>query len=69
MPLCRRCADEGVARTAEVIDHMIPLAHGDSDDDANTQPLRKEHHEAETRRDMSFRAKPTFGADGWPVDG
>lgn len=66
-PLCRHCKAQGVTRAAEVIDHIIPLAHGGTDDDANTQPLCRSCHEEKTRADMGYREKPVIGIDGWPV--
>lgn len=66
-PLCRHCLAQGVTRAAEVIDHIVPLAHGGTDDDTNTQALCLSCHEAKTRSDMGYREKPVIGIDGWPV--
>lgn len=56
-------------RAAEVIDHIIPLAHGGTDADDNCQALCVECHDAKTRSDMGYREKPVIGIDGWPVEG
>ena len=66
-PLCRHCLAQGRTTAATAIDHIIPLSHGGTDDDGNTQALCEPCHEAKTRRDMGYRDKPEIGADGWPV--
>ncbi len=35
-PLCRDCAPQGIVTAVEVVDHIVPLALGDDDSDANT---------------------------------
>lgn len=42
--LCEMCKSEGIVRLADVVDHIIPLALGGSDDDGNTRNLCNEHH-------------------------
>jgi 5-methylcytosine-specific restriction protein A len=50
-------------------DHIVPLAHGGTDDDANVQCLCLECHDAKTRADFGQRAaRPRIGIDGWPID-
>lgn len=65
-PLCRMCADEGYVTEATTIDHIIALANGGTDTDDNCQALCAKHHEAKTARDLGYKAKPSYGADGWP---
>jgi 5-methylcytosine-specific restriction protein A len=66
--LCEDCATEGRVEVATVVDHIIPLALGGSDDDANTRNLCKRHHEQRTAEQFGHRKKVTIGADGWPSD-
>lgn len=43
-PLCRRCAEQGVVRLADQIDHIRRLEDGGGDEDANLRPLCVECH-------------------------
>lgn len=65
-PLCRHCAEQNRTTIAEVVDHIQPLEHGGSYDDANAQPLCRPCHAIKTAKDRGYRTKPTGGADGWP---
>jgi 5-methylcytosine-specific restriction protein A len=53
-PLCRICAAAGRVTIATEIDHIVPFAHGGSDDDSNRQPVcskcnnEKSKHERRT---------------------
>lgn len=38
-PLCRLCAQRGLATVATIRDHIVPLAEGGTDDDTNIQPI------------------------------
>lgn len=38
-PLCRECDRVGLVTLATIRDHIVPLAEGGTDDDANVQPL------------------------------
>jgi 5-methylcytosine-specific restriction protein A len=67
-PLCRHCKARGVIRQAKVIDHIVALCNGGTDDDSNVQPLCIECHDAKTRRDLGWKHKATIGLDGWPVE-
>lgn len=55
-------------REASVIDHITPLAHGGSDDDANTRALCHACHRSETARQFGHRTPTEIGLDGWPLD-
>ena len=57
---------EGIIRVADVIDHIIPLAKGGKDDDANCRSLCHEHHRDRTAEQFGHRKKPRIGKDGWP---
>ena len=50
-PLCCVCEAAGLARMAEELDHVIPLASGGADDDSNYQSLCVECHRAKSKRE------------------
>jgi 5-methylcytosine-specific restriction protein A len=47
-PLCRECQRHGRVTLATIRDHIVPLAEGGADDDANTQPLCQACSDAKT---------------------
>lgn len=63
---CEDCIAEGMPRLATIVDHIIPLAHGGSDDDANTRNLCDEHNRKRTAEQFGFRRGISVGLDGWP---
>lgn len=67
--LCTDClnADPRVIRTADVVDHIVPLALGGEDIDDNTRNLCDEHHRIRTAEQFGHRYKPETGEDGWPL--
>jgi 5-methylcytosine-specific restriction protein A len=65
--LCERCLPAKV-RPATVVDHIVPLAKGGSDDDANTRNLCDDCHRDVTAEQFGYRKKPKTGNDGWPTD-
>jgi 5-methylcytosine-specific restriction enzyme A len=70
-PLCRHCAAQGYVSASTVVDHIVPLSRGGTDDDSNTQCLCTECHDAKTRKDFGFKAgrpRQNLDADGWPID-
>jgi len=53
---------------ANVVDHIIPLAHGGSDEDSNTRNLCDPCHAKVTAEQFGHKApKKQIGLDGWPV--
>jgi len=70
-PLCVMCQAAGRVRLATERDHIIPLSKTKHDEATNegVQGLCAECHEAKTAKDMGWRKKPRFGADGWPIEG
>jgi len=66
-PLCRDCAAKGIVREAIVPDHIVPLAHGGSDEDANTRCICAECHARRTAEQFGLRWKVRVGPDGWPT--
>ena len=46
--LCERCRDAGEVRSADVVDHIKPLALGGTDTDENTRNLCHDCHKAVT---------------------
>jgi 5-methylcytosine-specific restriction protein A len=67
-PLCRRCKAKGLITVATVWDHIIPLAKGGTDDDANGQSLCDPCHVEKTNEDFGHRQRVPIGLDGWPLD-
>lgn len=65
--LCEECLKEGRTEVATVVNHKIPLIHGGSDEDDNTENLCKRHDDIITAKQFGFKLKPTIGADGWPT--
>lgn len=66
-PLCRDCKAKGFTRVADVIDHIVPLAQGGTDDDSNTRPLCHAHHRERTAEQFGHKVKREIGAGGWPI--
>jgi 5-methylcytosine-specific restriction protein A len=52
---------------AEVIDHIVPLALGGTDDDSNCRALCHPCHEKRTAEQFGHRIKQEIGLDGWPM--
>jgi 5-methylcytosine-specific restriction protein A len=65
--LCEDCITQGRVEVATVVDHIIPLALGGTDEDSNTRNLCKLHHETRTAEQFGHRAKVIIGNDGWPA--
>ena len=64
--LCERCAEHDRVAPATVVDHIKPLAHGGSDDDANTRNLCASCHQDVTAEQFDHRRTAPVGRDGWP---
>lgn len=73
--LCERCKGigrwegKGLGRItiAKAVNHIVPLAHGGSDDDDNTENLCPECDRYVTAQQFGHRYKQPIGADGWPT--
>lgn len=65
-PLCVHCKALGRVRAATEIDHKVPLFKGGSHDADNLQPLCAECHDAKTRTDLGWRARPRVDVSGVP---
>lgn len=52
--LCEMCQASGRITIATVVDHIIPLAHGGSDQDINTRNLCDDHHRHVTAEQFGF---------------
>lgn len=62
------CLVEGRTTLATVVNHKIPLAHGGSDEDENTENLCKQHDLEVTAKQFGYKApKQEIGLDGWPT--
>lgn len=66
-PLCRDCASAGIVREATVPDHIVPLAHGGSDEDSNIRCLCADCHARRTAEQFGRRRTVPVGPDGWPI--
>lgn len=53
--LCCNCLMSGVVVVAKHVDHILPKAHGGSDEDYNLQSLCTSCHRAKTAREGSSR--------------
>ena len=53
-PYCRMCLAEGKRVPTDVIDHVVPLAFGGSDDRGNKQGLCNPHHDAKSKREREI---------------
>lgn len=58
--LCEMCLADGRTTEATVVDHIVPLAHGGSDEDQNTRNLCDDHH-AEVTAEQFGHAEPVTG--------
>ena len=68
-PLCRMCREKGRITKATIVDHIVPLVLGGTDDDSNTRSLCDECHLFVTAEQFGYKKpSPTIGTDGWPVD-
>jgi 5-methylcytosine-specific restriction protein A len=54
--LCVRCQKEGRVSLGKVVDHIVPLWAGGSDEDENKQLLCDPCHDAKTAREAKERA-------------
>ena len=52
-PFCAECARQDRVRLATQRDHIIPLAEGGTDDQANEQGLCNDCHETKSRREAA----------------
>ena len=66
--LCEHCKAKGLTRKADVVNHIIALAHGGSDEDDNTENLCRECDQIATAIQFGFRKKVRISVDGWPVE-
>ena len=64
--LCEDCLDCGATKPATVVDHIVPLALGGSDEDENTRNLCDYHHDLRTAEQFGHKLKVRIGIDGWP---
>lgn len=66
--LCEHCQAKGLMRKADVVDHVVPLAHGGPDTDDNTRNLCGPCHVEATADQFGYKKRLEIGLDGWPVD-
>jgi 5-methylcytosine-specific restriction protein A len=65
--LCERCDAKGIVQAANVVDHIVPLSKGGSDDDSNTRNLCNGCHYEVGAEQFGHKIKRQVGADGWPI--
>lgn len=60
------CTAEGTQRLAIiiVIDHLIPLAHGGSDEDSNTRNLYDDHNRKKIAEQFGLKQAPAVALEG-----
>ncbi|MDR5776531.1 MULTISPECIES: HNH endonuclease signature motif containing protein [unclassified Caballeronia] len=68
-PVCVLCRTLDRTCVSVVVDHIVPLAHGGTDDESNLRGLCAACHDEVTRQQFGYREKKAFGADGMPADG
>ena len=68
-PLCRICLENGIATPSTVPDHIVPLALGGKDIDANIRCLCQACHDKVTAEQFNRKQRIEYGLDGWPVRG
>lgn len=68
--LCEMCMADGHTTLATVVDHVVPLARGGDDVDANTRNLCDRHHEQVTATQFGRvdRSRRGVDRDGRPLD-
>lgn len=54
--MCQECKRQGFARAGRVVDHIIPLWAGGSDEDDNKQLLCDPCHDAKSKAEAAQRA-------------
>lgn len=67
--LCVPCRESGRLTPAEEVDHIIPVAKGGKDEEANLRSICVECHRkvtAQQARDAVSK-KVAIGVDGWPI--
>jgi len=56
-PLCRPCAAAGRTTLATIRDHIIPVAEGGTEDEANIQPICEDCHDAKVQAESARGAR------------
>jgi 5-methylcytosine-specific restriction protein A len=54
---CEECGATGTPRRASVVDHIIPLWAGGSEDDSNRQAMSTECHDRKSAVEAAMRAR------------
>ena len=66
--LCEMCNAKGRTQLAEVVDHIVPLSKGGSDEDSNTRNLCTPCHAEVTAKQFGYKEpRKLIGLDGWPI--
>lgn len=73
-PICRSCETKGRVRPSTIVDHLVPLSLGGSDEPSNLAGTCNDCHQDKTQREAAkaqgrtYRHRPRIGLDGFPVD-
>ena len=62
---CDECRAAGRITVAEVVDHIVPLWAGGSNEDANLQSLSRACHDRKTRDENAARGAGATPRRGW----
>lgn len=65
--LCEHCLNKGKVTAATVVNHIVALAHGGSDDDGNTENLCGPCDRIATAKQFGQKVRQQIGLDGWPT--
>lgn len=62
--LCQTCKRKGRITLATEVDHITALDNGGSNDDRNLEAICAECHKAKTAKDMGYKERAKFDAQG-----
>lgn len=75
-PICRECLRKGTVNrysVSTIVDHIVPLFEGGSNDDSNLEGQCQQHGKEKTAREsarargIKYRERSAVGVDGWPL--
>ena len=68
-PLCAICEQQGLLTAATQVDHIVALANGGPDEEANMQGLCADCHRTKTAADLGYKIPSGCDGSGNPTDG
>ena len=60
-PLCVECVKEGVVKLWDVLDHIVPIEEGGTNEPGNLQGLCHTHHNAKSERERQRGLRRAWG--------